>query len=421
MDALYRKPPVLAIEDLGLELGALRGDPIEQLARFGARLVLTAYLEAEVRAHLGAERYERTDDRRGRRNGRRRRKLTCGVGGIEIDFPKVRQTETPFRSAILDAWQRTSETLLATLPSLYVEGLSTRDFQRALKPLHDGTGLSRSTVSRANAQLKEAFDAWRRRDLSGEELIYLFLDGHFEGVRLGTPQKEAILVAHGITQSGQRVLLGVYLGGTESTEAWKLALEDLTERGLLPPLLVISDGNAGLIRAVKELWPTVARQRCIVHRIRNVLARVPKKDQQRVRKALNRIFYAASLEEALEAARVFAETWQNAYPNAVETLGRDLSDCLTFFRFPPRHWKRLRTSNALERTFREVKRRTRVVGRFPNERSALSLVWAVLERDAERWRGVVMDAPHLERVQAGASSLLERPILVEGFEELLAA
>jgi len=421
MDGLYRKPPVLAIEDLGLELGALRGDPIEALARYGARLVLTSYLEAEVSAHLGAARYERSEDRRGSRNGHRRRKVSCGAGGLEIDFPKVRDTETAFHSAILAAWQRMSATLLATLPSLYVEGLSTRDFDRALKPLHEGTGLSRSTVSRANGQLKEAFDAWRRRDLSEEEVIYLFLDGHFEGVRLGTREKEAILVAHGITKSGERVLLGVYLGGRESTEAWKLALEDLTERGLPQPLLVISDGNAGLIRAVKDLWPTVARQRCIVHRIRNVLARVPKKDHARIRKALNRIFYAASLEEALEAARLFAAQWQNVYPSAVETLGRDLADCLTFFRFPPRHWKRLRTSNSLERCFREVKRRTRVVGRFPDERSALSLVWAVMDRDAQRWRGVLMDAPHLRWVEGAVSSLSERPIVVEGFEELLAA
>jgi hypothetical protein len=242
---LYRKPPVLAMEDLGLQLGEVRGDPIEQLARYGARLVLMSYLEAEVSELIGADRYERAEERRGHRNGRRRRKVTCGMGEIEIDFPKVRDTERPFRSSILEAWQRTSDTLMKTLPSLYVEGLSTRDVERALKPLHDGAGLSRSTVSRANEQIKEAFDAWRRRDLSKEKVIYLFLDGHFEGVRLGTREKEAILVAHGITESGGRTLLGVYLGGRESTEAWKLALEDLVERKLAQPLLVISDGNAG--------------------------------------------------------------------------------------------------------------------------------------------------------------------------------
>jgi len=417
----YRKPPVLAMEDLGLELGTVRGDPIEELARYGARLVLGSYLEAEVSAFLGAGRYERTDCRQGMRNGHRTRKVSCGVGSLEIDHPKVRDTETPFASMVLSTWQRASATLLSTLPSLYVEGLSTRDFERALSPLWQGTALSRSTVSRANEELKEAFNAWRRRDLSGEEVLYLFLDGHYEGVRLGVKGKEAILVAHGVTKTGARTLLGVYLGGRESTESWKLALEDLTRRGLCQPLLVVSDGNPGLIRAVRETWPTVARQRCIVHRIRNVLALVPKKDHRRIRQALNRIFYAPSLEEALAAAKHFAATYQNVYPSAVETLGRDLADCLTFLRFPPRHWKRLRTSNALERTFKEVKRRTRVIGRFPTEMSALSLIWSVMDQDAPKWRGLFMDDAHLSLVLDAVTSLANDPIIVIGFEELLAA
>ena len=233
--------------------------------------------------------------------------------------------------------------------------------------------------------------------------------------------KEAILVAHGVTRTGARTLLGVYLGGRESTESWKLLLADLTQRGLKQPLLVISDGNPGLIRAIKETWPLVARQRCVVHRIRNVLARIPKKDHQRIRQALNKIFYAACLEEALDAAKAFAATYQNVYPSAVETLGTDLADCLTFFRFPPRHWKRLRTSNALERLFKEVRRRTRVIGRFPTEMSALSLVWSVMDQDAAKWRGLIMDDAHLSLVHDAVTSLSTDPIIITGFEELLAA
>jgi putative transposase len=421
MDRVYSKPPVLAIEDLGLELETLRGDPIEELARYGARLVLMSCLEAEVSAHLGAERYERSGARRGSRNGHRRRKVACGVGALEVEYPKVRQAEAPFRSAILAAWQRKSRTLLSTLPSLYVEGLSTRDFGRALSPLWHEAGLSRSTVSRANGQIKEAFDAWRGRRLADEDVIYLFLDGHYEGVRLGVKEKEAILVAHGITRAGQRTLLGVYLGGRESTQGWRLALDDLAGRGLRQPLLVVSDGNAGLVRAVKETWPTTPRQRCVVHRTRNVLARVPKKDHRRVGQALNRIFYAPSLEEALAAAEEFARRWKNVYPSAAETLGRDLADCLTFFRFPPRHWRRLRTSNTLERSFREVRRRTRVVGRFPTEMAALGLVWSVMDQEAGNWRGLVMDAEHGRLVEAAVASFADEPIIVKGFEELLAA
>ncbi len=413
MEKAYQKPPVLAIEDLGLETKTLAGDPIEQLARYGAQLVLTSYLEAEVTALLQAGPYQRSPARRGSRNGHRSRSVSCGVGSVEIDYPKVRDTAGPFRSEILGAWQRKSQTLLSTLPSLYLEGLSTRDFDRALSPLWKETALSRTTISRANEQIKQAFQAWRRRSLKDEQVIYLFLDGHYEGVRLGVKEKEAILVAHGITKAGKRTLLGVYLGSRESTASWKLVLQDLVGRGLAQPLLVISDGNPGLIRAVKETWPTVLRQRCIVHRIRNILARIPKKEHVRLRRALNRIFYAACLAEALEAAEVFARQWRNIYPSAVEVLAKDLADCLTFFRFPPRHWKRLRTSNSLERSFREVRRRTRVIGRFPTEMSALSLIWSVMDQDSRRWHGLVMDAEHIRLVKVAAKSLAKKPIEVK--------
>jgi transposase-like protein len=421
MRASYRKGPVLAIEDLGLQLGDLRGDPIESLARFGARLVLMSYVEAEVSAFLGAGRYERSDSRQGSRNGHRPRKVACGVGAIEIDYPKVRGAPSPFRSGILQAWQRTSESLTATLPSLYIEGLSTRDFERALSPLWEGAHLSRSTVSRANEAIKEGFQEWRRRSLAKERVVYLFLDGHYEGVRLGVKQKEAVLVAHGITQEGSRTVLSVSLGCTESADSWKLVLQDLVARGLGQPLLVISDGNPGLIRALRETWPTCARQRCTVHRTRNVLARAPKKDHKAIRECLNRIFYAGSLEEALEAARQFAARWRERYPSAVEVVGKDLADCLTFYRFPQAHWRRLRTSNSLERCFREVRRRTRVVGRFPTEISALSLIWSVFQEHSGRWHGMAMDSAHLEMTQTGAHSLTTDPIEVEGFEELIAA
>ena len=421
MHASYGKRPVLAIEDLGLELGELRGDPIEALARFGAELVLSSYLHAEVAEHLGAGPYERTAARQGQRNGRRARRVACGLGALTVDYPKVRDTATPFRSRVLDAWQRQSEAVAATLASLYVEGLSTRDYARALEPVWQGAGLSRSTVSRANERIKEGFAAWRRRDLSGEELAYLFLDGHYEGVRLGSAEKEAILVAHGITKKGARQLLGVYLGCREGAESWLLVLRDLVGRQLPTPLMVISDGCPGLIRAVRETWPAVPRQRCIVHRIRNVLARVPKKDHKRVRQALNKIFYAPALDEALTAAREFAGHWENVYPEATRLLGEDLADCLSFFRFPPRHWKRLRTSNSLERTFKEVKRRTRVIGRFPTEMAALSLVWSVMDQQAGKWRGLQMDAAHLRLLEAAVASLAQQPIVVKGFEELLAA
>ena len=270
-------------------------------------------------------------------------------------------------------------------------------------------------------QIKQAFQKWRHRSLALEEMAYLFLDGHYEGVRLGTKEKEAVLVIHGITKTGARRLLGLYLGCRESTDGWRLALEDLVFRKLSPPMLVISDGNPGLIRAVGEIWPGVPRQRCTVHRTRNVLARVPKKDHPRVSQSLNEIFYAPSLEESLAAARRFAGRWGNVYPEATTILGKDLSDCLTFFRFPPRHWVRLRTSNILERCFKEVKRRTRVIGRFPTEMSALSLIWSVMDENSKTWNGMIMDKAHQSLALAAIESLRKEPIVVRGFEELLAA
>jgi len=410
----------LATEELELEARELERDPLEALARLGATLILSRYIEAEVSAHLGAEPYERTETRTGSRNGHRRRRVSCSVGALDIDFPKVRDASAPFRSQVLGRWQRVSQTVISTLPQLYAEGLSTRDFERALVPMWEGTSLSRSTVSRANEEIKQAFQKWRHRSLALEEIAYLFLDGHYEGVRLGKG-KEAVLVIHGITKTGARTLLGLYLGYRESTDSWRLALEDLVSRKLSPPMLVISDGNPGLIRALEEIWPEVPRQRCIVHRTRNVLARVPKKDHKRVSQSLNEIFHAPSLEEALLAARRFAGRWGNVYPEATTVLGKDLSDCLTFFRFPPRHWMRLRTSNILERCFKEVKRRTRVIGRFPTEMSALSLIWSVMDENSKTWHGMIMDDAHQSLALSAVESLRKEPIVVKGFEELLAA
>ncbi len=412
----YRKDPLFAIRESGLDLKNLRGDPLEQLARLGAKLILTEYLEAEVAEKLNRGWYERTEEAKGYRNGHRRRTVMCGVGKLELDVPRG-ETEEPFESMILRAWQRKSDTLMKTLPSLYVEGLSTRDFKRGLQPLWEDAGVSKSTISRANVQIREAFVKWRRRDLSGEDVLFLFLDGYYERVRAGSKEKEALLVAHGLRRDGARALLGVYLGVKESADSWKLALDDLVARGLKPPALVISDGNPGLIQAVKRTWPQVARQRCVAHRTRNVLARVPRKDWQLVRKALNRIFYAANLEEALAAAAQFTARYGETYPEACGVLGTGLSDCLTFFRFPQHFWKRIRTSNPLERTFVEVRRRTRVVGRFPTELSALSLVWSVLDQNSARWRGILVKPEWLLGVAKAEESLRSDPIRIRGFEE----
>ncbi len=418
----YHKGQELTMSELGLSLEELRGQPLELFAREGARLLLTVALEEEVTDFLNRRPYERSQGNiRGYRNGHRGRQVSCGAGEIEVAVPRMSDTKEAFHSQLLETWQRRSKLLEETIPLLYVEGLSTRDFKRALQPLWGKSGLSRSSVSRANKALKEAFNNWRHRDLSLEEIIYLFLDGIYLGVRGNSRDKEAVLVAHGITLDGKRVVLHLSLGGRESTESWKGALNDLVERGLRPPQLFITDGNQGLLKAIKDIWPEVPRQRCAIHRIRNVLARVPKKRQDEVKKALHRIFYAACLDDARDEAKQFLSRYSREFPTAAETLSRHLEECVTFYRFPERHWKHIRTSNVIERAFKEVKRRTRVVGRFPNETSALVMIFSLLEEDRVKWQKVGMRVEDIAWIEEASKAFKQEPIKLEFLEEALVA
>jgi len=399
MGRAYTKIEEMSTADLGLSLADVRGRSLDEVARMGAKLVLEVAMAEEVADFLGRNRYDRTSaERPGYRNGKRKRRIQVGSGLVELDAPKLTGALLPFESEVVPAWTRRSEEMEEVIAQLYAEGLSTRDFRRALGKFWGDVGLSKSSVSRANKTLHEAFSAWRERDLSGEDVLYLFLDGVYLKMRVGKTKAEAVLVAHGITSEGKRTLLAVVLGGRESEDSWKSLLLNLEERGLRPPALVIHDGNPGLIKALKAAWTDVPRQRCIAHKIRNVLDRVPKKHQAEVKRALRKIFYAPDLDEALEAVKAFAAKYGNVFPAACGVLAKDLGDCLTFYRFPQEHWKRLRTSNVIERAFREVRRRTDVVGRFPGEMAALTLIWATLEQDRMQWRGVRMDANILQAI-----------------------
>ena len=418
----YHKEQELTMSELGLSLEELAGQPLELFAREGAKLLLMVGLEEEVNGFLKRRPYERSQgDFCGYRNGHRDRQVSCGAGEIEVAVPRVSDTREAFHSQLLEAWQRRSKLLEDTIPLLYVEGLSTRDFKRALKPLWGKSGLSRSSISRANRALKKAFNNWRRRDLSLEEIIYLFLDGIYLGVRGNSRDVEAVLVAHGISREGKRVVLHLSLGGRESTESWKGVLNDLVERGLRRPQLLITDGNPGLLKAIKDIWPEVPRQRCAVHRIRNVLARVPKKRQNEVKKALHRIFYAACLDDARDEAKQFLSHYSREFPTACETLAGRLEECLTFYRFPERHWKHIRTSNVIERAFKEVKRRTRVVGRFPNETSALVMVFSLLEEEKVKWQKVGMRTEDIAWIEEASKALEAEPMKLGFLEEVLVA
>ena len=176
-----------------------------------------------------------------------------------------------------------------------------------------------------------------------------------------------------------------------------------------------------MLKAINDIWPEVPRQRCVIHRIRNVLAGVPRKRQDEVKRALHRIFYAACLEDARDEARQFLTRYGREFPSATETLTRHLEECLTFYRFPERHWKHIRTSNVIERAFREVKRRTKVIGRFPNETSALVMVFSILEEERAKWQKVMMRAENIAWIEEASKVLEQELIRLEFLEEALAA
>lgn len=380
-------------------------------------MLLTVVLEEEVT--VARQPYERSQGRvRGYRDDHREHQVSCGTGVIEIAMPRVSDTEETFLFLLLEAWQHRSKLLEETISWLYVEGLLTRDFKCALKPLWGKSSPSRFNILWANKALKESFNNWCRRDLSLEKIIYL-LDGIYLGVRVNRLNKEAVLVAHGITHEGRRVVLRLSLGGRESTKSWKRVLNDLVERSLRRPQLITIDGNQGLLEAIKDIWPEVPQRRCAVHRIWNVLVRVSKQKWDEVREAVHRKFYAACLDDARDEAMQFVSHYSREFPTACEPLTRYLEGCLTFYRFLEREWRHICTGNVIEHSFREVKRRTRLFGRFPSEKLALVTIFSLLEEKRAKWQKVGMRAEDIVCTGEASSELEQEPIKLEFSGEAL--
>jgi transposase-like protein len=374
------------------------GQVLEQVARLSVRLVMQAALEAEVTEFLGRDRYVRGErDRAGYRNGHAELQVKTTAGPVVLQRPKVRGTDQPFASRLLGKGVSRTNALGALVLSGFVRGLSVRDVEAALaEALGPEAALSKSTVSRICEVIKTEFDAWKHRDLTGVELEYLYLDGsHFR--MHPQARAEPVLCAWGITTQGAPLLVGLAPASDEGHDPWAGFLGELVARGLRPPLLVITDGAPGLIGAVEIGFPNSLRQRCLIHRCRNLLAKVPTHAQAEVKQAFWQIFDDIDGEpgdqavaQARQRAHAFADRYDRRYPAAVACLLDTLPELTCFLRFPREHWARIRHTNLIERTFGETRRRTKVIGRLPGERSCLSLVWAVLDRASRGWRGVVM-------------------------------
>lgn len=369
----------------------VEGHPLDAFVRLGARYMLQVALEEEVEEFLGRAHYQRgTRKRQGWRNGYEPRKVRSSEGMLDIALPRVRETEEPFRSRLAPMVRQGSEALGRLVRAMYVRGLSTRDVEGMFLEALGEHVLSRSGVSRIASQLQADFDSWRRRDLSGLRVVYLFLDAIYLALRQGTEEKEGVLCAYGILESGKKVLLHLALGSRESYEAWLGFLHDMVARGLAEPLLVISDKHKALRRAVKEVFPHAFRQPCLAHKMRNILCKLPRNVQKEMKKLVGQVFYASSYEEGLKRGKELITRFQGLYPSAMECLGEDLEECLTYLKFPQAHWRAIRTTNLLERMFGEGRRRTKVIPRFPTESSGLRLLYASLITASQSWRGVKM-------------------------------
>jgi transposase-like protein len=362
---------------------------LSELAKLGARLIIQRAVEDEFDAWLGRARYERRPDHQrglrnyesGLRNGFRPRTLQTAEGELEIEIPQVREAAETFASKLFPRTPKLlrTEPLKALVIGAFVRGLSMRDVESLCEQAGLGK-LSKSTASRICEELKQRFAAFTRRSLYEVRLVALFLDATFISVRPSGP-KEGVLVAWGFTADGERVLLSVMLGMRESSEDWQALARDLIARGLGAPMLIVADGAPGLIKAIEQCWPASDRQRCCVHRARNLYAKLPERERERVKhaywRALDDAISVSDAKHRLEALVDDLDT--GGFTAAARCLADDLDALVVHLRYPIRHRRRWRSTNLLERSLGEVKRRTKVMGRFPGEDSCLTLVWAVLD------------------------------------------
>lgn len=360
---------------------------LTELVRLATALIAQEGLEAEQRDFIGRDRYER-GPRHGRRSGYKPGRVDTAEGRIPLELPQVRDAGGPYRSKLFELLRGDSAMVERLAVEMYARGLSTRDVEAAFTDEAGECLLSRTGVSEVTETLWEEYAAFQARPLADVPVLYLFLDGVYEPLRVHGIQKDAVLVAWAITTEGEKVLLSLRLGGKESHEAWLEFGRDLLARGLPVPLTVTTDGAPGLIRAVEELWPRSLRLRCWVHRIRNVLAKVPDALHGEIKAHLAAIRDAATPEIGEAAAKDFLARFGRQLPSACACLSEDLEALLEHLRLPWRHRKFVRTTNLIERSFVEERRRTKTLPRFFTEKSCLKLVHATLIRAATRWRRI---------------------------------
>jgi transposase-like protein len=367
------------------------GDPLSEGIRGRVRSFIEELLNEELDAVLGAGRYERTGGRCGHRNGSKSRELTTSFGKTRFERPRAVLFEkgkaVEFVSTIVDRYRRRSREVDAALLGMYFGGVNTRKVKQAIRPLLRNAPLSKSSISRLIQRLKEYFEGWQKMPLTGLRIAYLYLDGIYVRVRCGGKTRSLpVLAVVGIKLDGEKVLLALEVRGGESEEAWKGVLGSLVGRGLRAPRLLISDGSPGLTSALDLTWPGVPRQRCAVHKLRNLLSHAPEALHEEIRTDFHAIVYAESSTEAKAAYDGFLRKWNRTAAGVARSLEEGGEDLLTFLRFPKSQWKAIRTTNIIERINQEFRRRVKTQVCFPTEMSVLLVLFGLVASGMIRMR-----------------------------------
>ena len=364
-------------------LGADWFDPLESGVRQQIRAFIEGLVEEELAAALGRGRYDRSARSSGYRNGHRDRQLLGTFGPVSLSVPRARVAggdgkQGEWRSKTLPAYKRLTKRAEALIAGAYLAGTNTRRIRRALGALFDGA-VGKDTVSRVWRKVQSDWAAWQKRDLAGEDVVRLILDGTVVRVRLDRKATSlSVLVALGVRRDGQKALLALRNMGGESEAAWRTLLEDMVKRGLKVPELLIIDGAPGLEKALAALWPDVPIQRCTVHKHRNLLAHAPKKLHDEVSADYTDMIYAKTAKDVDAKRKAFLRKWRvrcRAVADSLEEAGERL---FTFLRFPSEQWRSIRTTNAIERLHEEFKRRVKTQCMLPCAETACMLFWALL-------------------------------------------
>ncbi len=371
-------------------------DVLTEILREGAQTLLVQAVEAEVAEWI--DRHASLKDENGHqqvvRNGRLpKRKITTGIGQIEIQQPRVHDrrdagTAEKFTSQILPPYLRKTKSIEELIPWLYLKGISTGDFGEALQSLlgRDVPGLSASTITRLKSTWESDYRDWSKRSLKGKQYVYVWADGVHFNIRL-EEDRQCILVLMGATAGGQKELIAISDGYRESAQSWKELLLDVKTRGLdVDPKLATGDGALGFWKALREVWPATREQRCCVHKTANVLDKLPKRLQPGAKERLHNIWMSDTREHANEAFDLFLKTYQAKYPKACECLAKDRDVILTFYDFPAEHWIHIRTTNPIESTFATVKHRQRKTKGNGSRLACLTMVFKLMESAAKKWR-----------------------------------